>query len=129
MAYVIKSWVAETKPIDEAKNFVRIVARKQGIISYIFSLFGIDATIVIKVGMDRIEYSKASLAGFETRLIPLQGICSKLYGFHKPWKEALSFRLWSVLSVFRGRSCKPNGDLGFCCNTFRLVFCLALLFP
>ena len=61
----------------------------------------IDPVTTLKVGLDRIEFTSASLAGIESRLIPLQSICSSYYGYHKPWKQALS--IW-VAFVFVGTS-------------------------
>jgi hypothetical protein len=87
-ALVIKSWRAETKPIDDQNNFVSITGREGGLIAWILSLMGIDPTTTILVGLERIEFSSASLAGTESRLIPLQSVCSSYYGYHKPWKAA-----------------------------------------
>ena len=89
-ALVIKAWKAESKPIDQHQNFVRITGREGGLIAWMLSLMRIDPVTTIKVGLDRIEFSSASLAGIESRLIPLQNICSSYYGYHKPWKQAVS---------------------------------------
>lgn len=89
-ALVIKAWKAESKPIDQHQNFVRITGREGGLIAWVLSLMRIDPVTTIKVGLDRIEFSSASLAGIESRLIPLQNICSSYYGYHKPWKQAVS---------------------------------------
>ncbi len=67
-ALVIKTWQADTKPIDEKNNFVKIIGREGGLIAWVLSLMGIDPTTTILVGLERIEFSKASLAGTETRI-------------------------------------------------------------
>lgn len=85
---VIKAWRADTKPIDDQNNFVSITGRKGGLIAWILSLMGIEPTTNILVGLERIEFTSASLAGTESRLIPLQSVCSSYYGYHRPWKAA-----------------------------------------
>lgn len=87
-ALVIKAWRADTKPIDDQNNFVSITGRKGGLIAWILSLMGIEPTTNILVGLERIEFTSASLAGTESRLIPLQSVCSSYYGYHRPWKAA-----------------------------------------
>jgi hypothetical protein len=94
-ALVIKEWKSGTKPIDAQNNFVRITGREGGLIAWLLSLMRIDPTTTIVVGLDRLEFTSASLAGTASRLIPLQSICSTYYGYHKPWKAAAS-----IMSVF-----------------------------
>ena len=88
-ALVIKSWQAETKPIDEANNFVSIVGRESGLIAWILSKVGVDPTTRITVGTERLEFGSASRAGTEQRIIPLESISSSYYGYHKPWKASV----------------------------------------
>src|SRR5450830_1167698 len=96
-ALVIKAWQVDSKPIDQYQNFVRISGRKGGLVAWVLSLMGIDPVTTIRVGLDRIEFKSASLAGIESRLIPLQSICSSYYGYHKPWKQALS--IWVAFAA------------------------------
>ena len=100
-AYVIKSWRATDQP-DVHSNFVTITGRKEGIISWLLALFRIDPTVSITVSDTRIEFSEASLSGSVRRLIPLPGICSTLYGYHKPWRKAIVvfFLLAWLLTAF-----------------------------
>ncbi|QTN29422.1 hypothetical protein HZ993_06265 [Rhodoferax sp. AJA081-3] len=88
-ALVIKSWKADSKPIDEKNNYVSITGRESGLVAWILSLMGVDPVTTIRVGMDRVEFSSSSLAGTQSRLIPLQSVCSTYYGYHKPWKAAV----------------------------------------
>lgn len=88
-ALVIKAWKAENKPIDDKNNYVSITGRESGLIAWVLSLMGVDPTTTIRVGIDRVEFSSSSLAGTQSRLIPLQSICSTYYGYHKPWKAAV----------------------------------------
>ena len=97
-AYVIKSWRATDQP-DVHNNYVTIIGRKQGTISWLLARFGIDPTVSITVSDTRIEFSEASLSGSVRRLIPLPGVCSTLYGYHKPWRKALGifiFLAWII---------------------------------
>lgn len=89
-ALVIKMWRVETKPAEGEKSHVKITGRQGGLIAWLLSRMGIDPTTTIQVGLERIEFSSSSLAGIESRLIPLQSVCSTYYGYHKPWKAALS---------------------------------------
>jgi len=86
--YVIESWHAAEKP-DQNGDFVVITGRKEGFISWCLTLFGIDPKTTIKVSNTRIEFLSASMAGNIRRIIPLNGVCSMLYGFHKPWAESV----------------------------------------
>lgn len=94
-ALVIKHWKAETRPIDDSNNFVNITGRSSGIFAWMLSLLRVDPVTTILVGLERVEFSSASLAGTESRLIPLQSVCSTYYGYHKPWKAA-----FSILALF-----------------------------
>jgi len=87
---VLKSWLADTRPVDTENNYVSISGRRGGLLGWLFSLAKIDPTTKLKVGSERIEISVASLAGTETRLIPLESISSAYYGYHKPWKKAVA---------------------------------------
>lgn len=86
---VIKSWKADKTPIDEKGNHVMIVGREGGFFAWILSWMKVDPTTTLFVGPKRIEFSTASLAGTQSRLIPLKNVCSSYYGYHKPWKMAL----------------------------------------
>jgi len=101
-ALVIKSWKANNKPIDGDENYIKIIGRQGGLIAWILSRMGIDPTTTILVGSERIDFSTASLAGTQSRLIPLQNVCSSYYGYHKPWKIALGillFFLWISVTI------------------------------
>ena len=93
--YVIKSWRASDRP-DAQNNFVSITGRRKGLTSWLLSVFGIDPTVSITVSENRIEFAEGSLSGNVRRLIPFSGVCSTLYGYHKPWKKALL--VWLLLT-------------------------------
>jgi hypothetical protein len=87
---VIKQWKADTRPIDSDNNYVSISGREGGLISWVLSLLGVDATTHLRVGIQRIEFLSSSLAGRATNLVPLESISSTYFGYHKPWKAALA---------------------------------------
>ena len=112
-ALVIKSWKAESKPIDGNKNFVSITGRKSGLVAWLLSLLKIDPSTTINVGLDRVEFTSASLAGTASRLIPLQGVCSTYYGYHKPWKQATSiFMLFAFVGLSLAMGSAERGSPG-----------------
>jgi hypothetical protein len=98
-ALVLKQWSVKNE-VDQAGNYVFITGREGGFIAWILALLGVDPTTSIKVSMKRVEFQQSSLAGTSNRMIPLQGVCSTYYGYHKPWKESLG--LFVVLTLLFG---------------------------
>lgn len=99
-ALVIKSWQAETRPIDENNNYVSIVGRESGLIAWVLSKVAVDPTTKITVGPERLEFSSASLSGTESRIIPLESISSSYYGYYKPWKQSVGiFFLFFIMAM------------------------------
>lgn len=86
---VIKEWKASNQPIDSDGNYVKVIGRAGGLISWLLALLKIDPTTSIRVSESRVEFSSASLSGTEHRMIPVCNVCSTYYGYHKPWKAAL----------------------------------------
>ena len=85
---VITKWHAVNSPGEDGL-FVRISGRREGIVSWLLSVLGIDATTTLTVSSNRIEFEETSLSGKLKRLIPLSCVCSTVYGYNKPWKKAL----------------------------------------
>lgn len=88
MSLVIKQWYADTSK-NEDGNFVHIVGREAGLLSWLLSLFKIDPTNEVEVKDNLLKFTTSSLAGQEKRLIPMNSITSAYYGYKKPWKMAL----------------------------------------
>lgn len=88
MALVIKSWSVKSNPAV-GEPYVKVVARESGLLSFILSLLGIDATTTLQVSATRIEFERGSLSGFIRRLTLFEHIGSTFYGRNKPWKTAL----------------------------------------
>lgn len=105
MALVIKSWKVNSNA-GAGEPHVVIVARKPGLVSFILSLLGIDATVSMQVTARHVSYDVGSLAGFVRRFIPLESVCSTYYGLYKPWKTTAIFIALSVGlgSAFMGHS-------------------------
>ncbi len=89
MALVLKSWEVDESPVDREGNFIKIKGRHGGLISFFLSLVGVDPTVTIKINSQRLEFTKASLAGGKTSFIPLASLTSTHTGFHRPWQTAL----------------------------------------
>jgi hypothetical protein len=88
-ALVLKRWKAGSAPVDDERNHVLIEGRQGGLVSWLLARLRIDPSTTIAVGLERMIFTQSSLAGTESRVIPLEGICSSYYGYHKPWKRAL----------------------------------------
>ena len=116
-ALVIKSWKADTQPINQENVYVSIAGRQQGIIAWFLSLVGIDPTTTLLIGADRVEMTSNSLAGTESRMLLLQNVCSTYYGYHKPWKQALSiflslsFFIAPMVGAIAGSSRGPSAGM------------------
>lgn len=88
-AYVIKTWeVSEQK--NESGNFIEIKGRAPGLISWLLSFVGIDATVALKVSENAIDFEQGSWGGRFYSKIPVTKVRSISYGYSKPWKAALS---------------------------------------
>lgn len=70
---------------DAAKGLhVRIVGRKSGLLAWLLSLIGIDATTVFEVFDNRIVFKSSNLSGALTTTLPLASICRTSSGYFKP---------------------------------------------
>jgi len=119
MALVLKSWEVDESPVDREGNFIKIKGRHGGLISFFLSLVGVDPTVTIKINSQRLEFTKASLAGGKTSFIPLASLTSTHTGFHRPWQTALAI---FIVSMFLGSFLGPifgrlvGGFAGFLCS-------------
>ena len=102
MALVVKSWKVTSHPAPGEPN-VAIVARDSGLMSFVLSMVGIDATSTLQISSRHVFYEEGSLAGFTRRFVPLEHVASTFYGRIKPWKKtgffiALSIGLGGMVS-------------------------------
>ena len=88
MALVIKKWHAGEEA-NEDGNFVHIIGRQGGLISWLLSLFKSDPTTEVEIKENLIKYTSSSLAGRQKRIIPFNSVTSTYYSYDKPWKSAL----------------------------------------
>ncbi len=88
MSLVIKKWFAGNEA-NANGNFVHLVGRESGLVSWALSLFKIDATSEVEIKENLIKFTSSSLAGQEKRIIPMKSITSAYYAYEKPWKMAL----------------------------------------
>jgi len=88
MSLVIKKWYAGNESNNNG-DYVHLVGREAGLISWLLSLLKIDATSEVEVKENLIKFTTSSFSGREKRIIPLNSITSAYYGYEKPWKMAL----------------------------------------
>lgn len=94
-SFVIESWKSGNKPVDDSGNYVHIVGRSAGLLAALLSLLRVDPRTRIAIGIERLEYKRSTLAGTQSRMIPLESISSAFYGYHKPWRECVA-----ILALF-----------------------------
>jgi hypothetical protein len=87
---VIKEWKADTKPLDNKNNYVRIIGRRKGFFAWLLSKFNIDPTISMFVSPIWIEFSMSSMSGTFKKYINLDSVSSTYYGYTKPWWKAIT---------------------------------------
>lgn len=95
MALVVKSWKVTSHPAPGEPNVV-IVARESGLLSFVLSILGIDATATLQVSSRHVFYEEGSLAGFKRCFVPLEHIAHTVYGRIKPWKKTGFFIALSI---------------------------------
>ena len=95
MAMVVKSWKVTSHPAPGEPN-VAIVARDSGLLSFVLSTLGIDATASLQVSSRHVFYEEGSLAGFTRVFVPLEHVAHTFYGRIKPWKQTGSFIALSI---------------------------------
>lgn len=98
---VLKTWKISETGAEGTENVV-IMGRESGLLAWLLALLKVDPVTSISVNADRVDFSQASLAGTQSRLIPLQNVCSTYYGYHKPWKAAamiVAFSLYLGLTL------------------------------
>ena len=97
MSLVIKSWKVQSRP-NAGQPYVQVIARRSGLISFLLSILGIDATTTLMVSRQGFEYERGSLAGFVRRVTPFAHVSSVLYGQYKPWKATAFVMFLSLLA-------------------------------
>lgn len=84
-------------------EYVHIVARKAGLVAWLFTLLGIDVTTTFKVFGDHIELHEGSLSGRLQTVMPLKSISITTAGYLKPIKQiamAVLFLIGAIVSIW-----------------------------
>lgn len=95
MSLVVKSWSIKSRPAGD-EPFARVVAREAGLLSFLLSLLGIDATTSLVVTRHGFEFEQGSLAGFRRNMTPFNHVSTVFYGRFKPWKVTGVFIVFSL---------------------------------
>lgn len=74
----------EFKINPEGEEYVHIVARKAGLISWLLTMIGVDATTIFRVYANRIEFQEGSLSGQIQTVLPLRSVSIATCGYMKP---------------------------------------------
>ena len=90
--------VKEIKLNESGPQYVHIVARKAGVIGFLLSVLGIDATTTFDVYADKLEFSQGSLSGYVKSCMPLSKMTVATGGFVKPFVELII----AILLIFPG---------------------------
>ena len=85
---------------NDGPEYVHIVARKAGLLSWLLALVGIDATTVFRVFADRIEFQEGSLSGQVCTTMPLRSISITTCGYTKPFALIVLAILCVIPGVF-----------------------------
>ncbi len=70
---------------EEGPCYVKIRARKAGLLAWFFTLLGIDTTTTFEVYENRVEFSQGSLSGKFKEMIPMSSISNLGTGYMKPF--------------------------------------------
>lgn len=82
-SYVVKEWTVQPEPAPGAP-YVVIKGRAPGLISWVMSLMGLEATATFVVTEDCCIHEHSSLFGSSRRVIPLNSVSSTVTGYRKP---------------------------------------------
>lgn len=83
-ALVLKKFSVTGAPSKEEAPVIEIEGRKPGVIAFLLTLVGIDATTSLLVTPRDIRFRKGSLYGEITSMMPLTAVASAHAGFAKP---------------------------------------------
>lgn len=96
MALVPKQWWAAATA-NERNNYVEILARQSGLFAWLLALFRIDPTYLMAINHRRVLYEAASFSGYRKVVLPIDSISSSYFGYHRPWKAALSIGFLALM--------------------------------
>ncbi len=88
-AYVVTHWYASNTPDGEG-NYVHITGRKPGLVDYLLTLLKLNARVELKVSDAGLIFAENSLFGERNVNTPLAKVTSTVYGWKRPFSEAIS---------------------------------------
>lgn len=106
--YVIKSWEASDKPNKDGV-YVNIKGRKSGIVSYLFSLAGLDPIVSLIIDRENIRFKEASIRGFTSSVTSISKVCTGKFGYSKPFIWLLSLSISGFYLLTQGGSTSAIG--------------------
>ncbi len=89
-------------------QYVRIRARKGGLVAWLLARLGIDTTTVFDVYENRVEFSEGSLSGRMSQMIPISHVSLLGTGFLKP----ILLFVWGVVFLLAGVSVMGDTIIG-----------------
>lgn len=98
-ALVVKEWKVD----PNATVPVSIKGRKAGIVAWLLSLLGLDATTTFELHGNHVSLAEGSLAGQIREIVPLTGACNIGTGYLKPFgyiAAAIGCVVWALISMF-----------------------------
>ena len=98
-AFVITKWFASNQANADG-NFIEITGRREGIIPFFLGLFGLSATLSLRVTADRLVFHESSLAGDNTFTTPLSKVTSTIYGWHRPFNQCVGIVMTAAIVGF-----------------------------
>jgi len=91
--------VMEASLNGEGPLYVRIVARKPGLVAAVLSRIGIDPVTTLEVYGNRIQFSEGTLSGRIMHIIPLRAVTNLGAGYAKPFLFLVLALVALVLSL------------------------------
>ena len=95
-AYVVNHWHASTTP-DREGNYVHIAGRKAGLVDYLLTMLKLNSRVLLKVSDSGVVFSESSVFADRNVNTPLAKITSTIYGWKRPFWEAVFISLGVIL--------------------------------
>lgn len=106
MALVLKKWHTNENP-QSNESKIHIHGREEGLISFAFSIIGIDPTTTFQLSDNKLVFSNGSWEGQKKIIVPISSISSCYFGYTKPWKQALVIGIITMPIFFIGAILGP----------------------
>lgn len=98
--------------MDAQAGHVAIVGRKPGIVAFLFTMMGLDATTTFRATPHEIQIHKASLSG-QTRLVyPIPNVASAMCGYLKPIQHLFTAAIVFLLGIYQGIALDNGSVMG-----------------